>query len=100
MAQQHTPAEGIGKTVGADHIWTVRHLENALARERIIAMRFMMLERTNWAESPETEALFIASCALRKEAERYLELAKSEGQLLMCWEGSTVLALASQGGAA
>ena len=105
MAQQHihiagfVPQTGTGSLI-TDHIWTVVFLENELARHRIRAMRSEAFKRQNYQETPETEALSTAYGALHDIAEKNLQLAKDDGKLLTCWEGSTLLAIARQGGAA
>lgn len=105
MAQQHIPTAGFVPQTGTgslitDHIWAVLFLENDLARDHIKAIRADDLKRQQWQETPQTEALGMAYWALRDIADKNLQLAKDDGKLLMCWEGSTLLAIARRGGAA
>jgi hypothetical protein len=104
MAQQAPQATGFVPKVGTgsvvtDNIYPILFLENQQAKERIFALRNAALHR-NRKNASDIAALSAAYWALKDVAEENLRKALDDGRLLMCWEGSGLLALASKGVAA
>ena len=85
----------------SDYIYAIVTVEAEQAMFRLQAMLESAWKRSKWQDTPTTHALLRGICALHERYNNYLELAKEDGHLLMCFHDSKIVSLPrTKGGAA
>jgi hypothetical protein len=73
------------------HIHPILYVKNTRAMVRLDNLYIAQIRRSKYRNTPTSDALWAGMCALNEKADTMLALARDDGLLLMCWEGSSIV---------